>query len=197
MVEEEARSKAKEQPWKNIWAENGRDICQEAFPTGLTSARAKRSGYHPKNTDMKEGATLIRIHGALCLSSTHTPLPPIMYPFFPSAPHPLNSRHLSISVTRPPKLLCTTTTTSPSFPTLHPKNTQASSQRINRKPWHNPLLGRQRGLGWFCHPGWVFFFFPTRVVRFLEETGALHGLGLLTNLPELHAQQLAQLLTIA
>lgn len=58
MAEEEARSKAEKQPWKNTWAENGRDICQEAFPTGLTGAGVQRSGYHPKNADMKEGATL-------------------------------------------------------------------------------------------------------------------------------------------
>lgn len=38
------------------------------------------------------------------------------------------------------------------------KNAPASSQRINRKPWHNPLLGRQRGFGWFRHPKWVSFF---------------------------------------
>lgn len=45
---EENRSKTGEQTWKNIWAENGRDICQEDFPTGLTSATAQRSGYQPK-----------------------------------------------------------------------------------------------------------------------------------------------------
>lgn len=55
VFEEEARSKAEEQPWKNIWAENGRDICPEAFPTGLTSARAQGSGYHPKTPTWKRG----------------------------------------------------------------------------------------------------------------------------------------------
>lgn len=37
MVDEEARSKAEEQPWKNICAENGRDICRDNFPTGSAS----------------------------------------------------------------------------------------------------------------------------------------------------------------
>lgn len=97
MVEEEAGSKAEKQPWKNIWAENGRDICQEAFPTGLGPKDQVTTLKRMKH-DMKEEATLIRIHEALCLSSTCTtpPPPPIMYPFFSSAPHSLNFRPLSI-----------------------------------------------------------------------------------------------------
>lgn len=39
----------------------------------------------------------------------------------------------------------------------HPENTQASSQRINRKPWHTLLLRRQRGAWVVCHPERVFF----------------------------------------
>lgn len=63
VVEEKTRSKADEQPWKNTWAENGRDICQEAFHTGLTSSRVQGSSYPTKNADMKEGAMLIHKHG--------------------------------------------------------------------------------------------------------------------------------------
>lgn len=67
------------------------------------------------------------------------------------------------------------------------KKPPASSQRINRKPWHNPLLGRQRGFGWFRHPKWVSFFSHWGCDAFKEADAGLCGLSLfLSCTPNIH-----------
>lgn len=115
---------------------------RKPFPLGSLVLEPRDRVTTLKRQHEREGDANPHARGSFLVCPPLAP-PLIMYPFFTHAPHPLNSRALCICVspsnysnlTCPylPKLLRTTTS-----PTILPK-TQASSQRINRKPWHKLL----------------------------------------------------------
>lgn len=122
---------------------------RKPFPLG-SLVLGPRDRVTTQNADMKERATLIHIHGALCLSSTTNNVS-----LLPLCSSSLKLRALSICVTpqttpsHPPKLRCTTT--SPSSSALHPQKTLKLHHRgLTGNPDTSHCWGGRGGLGGFA-----------------------------------------------
>lgn len=123
---------------------------KKPFPLGSLVLDPRDQVTTQKRRHERGGHALIHIHWAmsvLCLHSATNNVSSPSPPFLCISESPQNH-----NVTRPVASLNQHLTL---LPNPSPQKTLELHHRINRKAWRNLLLGRQRGLGWVCHPEWV------------------------------------------